>query len=117
MATQMVLRIPLKSYLAVLIFTVVSVTGLQAAEPSISVEQITFGPRHHFFGYIGHVQNIPWNASGRYIVALRTGFHDHMPKPHETADVVLIDTHEKNSIIPVDLSRAEELEDTFFFVR
>ena len=28
-----------------------------------SIEQLTFGPRHHFFGYIGHASTIPWNAS------------------------------------------------------
>ena len=27
------------------------------------VRQITQGPKHHFFGYIGHVQNIPWNGN------------------------------------------------------
>ena len=45
----------------------------------IEVKQITHGPMTHFFGYIGHVQNIPWNRSGRYIVALQTNFHDRMP--------------------------------------
>lgn len=29
--------------------------------PSIDVKQITFGPKNHLFGYIGQVQNIPWN--------------------------------------------------------
>jgi hypothetical protein len=80
--------------------------GVEAAGPSLSVEQITFGPNHHFFGYIGHVQNIPWNASGRYIVALRTGFHDHMPKPEEAADVVLIDTQQDYKVTAVDQCRA-----------
>ena len=28
-----------------------------SAEPA--VKQITFGPEHHFFGYIGHVGNTP----------------------------------------------------------
>ena len=37
---------------------------------SVDIRQITFGPRHHFFGYIGHVRTIPWNRSGRYIVGL-----------------------------------------------
>ena len=40
----------------------------------LEVEQITHGPKHHFFGYIGQSQTIPWNQSGRYIVALRNGF-------------------------------------------
>jgi len=96
----------LRNWLAVLIVALVSLEGLDASEPSISVRQITFGPRHHFFGYIGHVQNIPWNASGRYIVAMETDFHDHMPKPDEAADVVLIDIAQGNKVIYVDKTRA-----------
>src|SRR5262245_57055480 len=65
-----------------------------AAEPSIKLtaRQITFGPKHHFFGYIGHTATSPWNKSGRYILALQTDFQDHMPKPDEAAGVVLLDT-------------------------
>lgn len=57
----------------------------------LEVEQITQGPGHHFFGYIGHVQNIPWNGSERYILALRSSFMDHLPGAREPADVVLMD--------------------------
>ncbi len=73
---------------------------------SHEVRQITDGPEHHFFGYIGHAQTIPWNASGRYIVALQTDFQDRMPDPGEAADIVLIDTHRKNAITVVEQSRA-----------
>jgi len=52
------------------------------ADPTLEVRQITTGPLHHFFGYIGHVQNVPWNKSGRYIVALRTSVRDHLPDGH-----------------------------------
>jgi hypothetical protein len=58
----------------------------------LEVRQITQGPQHHFFGYIGHVQNIPWNKGGRYIVALRTGFQDHLPRRDDAAEIVLLDT-------------------------
>lgn len=54
--------------------------------------QITFGPQHHFFGYIGHVRTIPWNQSGSYIVALQTDFQEQMPRPGEVANIVLLDT-------------------------
>jgi len=67
-------RTRLKNCLAVLIVALISLEGLEASGPSISVRQITFGPENHFFGYIGHVQNIPWNGSGRYILALQTTF-------------------------------------------
>jgi hypothetical protein len=88
-------------------------TGLAAfAQPqggaklSADIRQITFGPRHHFFGYIGHVRTIPWNRSGRYIVALRTSFQDRMPKPGEAAEIVLLDTAGDYSVKAVEQTRA-----------
>ena len=42
------------------------------ADFTTEIKQITFGPRHHFFGYIGHVQTIPWNRSGRFVLTLQT---------------------------------------------
>ena len=41
---------------------------------SLEIEQITSGPKHHLFGYIGQSLTIPWNESDRYIVSLRTDF-------------------------------------------
>lgn len=61
------------------------------ARLKLETQQITSGPKHHFFGYIGHVQNIPWNQSGRYLVALRTSFQDHLPRANEAAEIVLLD--------------------------
>lgn len=78
----------------------------RAAGWDIEVRQLTFGPMHHFFGYIGHVGNIPWNGDGRYIVGLRTRFQDHMPRPEDAADVVLVDTSDTNRISAVDRTRA-----------
>ncbi|MBL7189077.1 MAG: hypothetical protein ISS70_22350 [Phycisphaerae bacterium] len=78
----------------------------QSPNLALSIEQITFGPEHHFFGYIGQSKTIPWNASGRYLLALRTGYHDHMPEPGDAADVVLIDRARANKVLRVDRSRA-----------
>jgi hypothetical protein len=86
------------------IFLVIK-TGLCGLESDLKVEQITHGPNHHFFGYIGHVQNIPWNQSERYLLALRTSFQDHLPEGHEPADVVLIDTHQGNKVLKIEESR------------
>jgi hypothetical protein len=72
----------------------------------VKIEQITTGPKHHFFGYIGHVRTIPWNQSGRNIVALRTDFQDRMPKPREKADIILIDTEKGHRVHVVDQTRA-----------
>ena len=41
---------------------------------SLEVEQITSGPKHHLFGYIGQSLTIPWTVSERYIISLRTAF-------------------------------------------
>jgi hypothetical protein len=77
-----------------------------AAEPRLEIRQLTTGPEHHFFGYIGHVQNIPWNKSGRYIVALRTSVRDHLPRADEPAQIVLLDAERGYAARPIDSTRA-----------
>ena len=84
---------------------IITGASLSAGAPSLSIEQITFGPKHHFFGYIGHVKTIPWNQSGRYILALQTDFQDHMPEVNEPADVVLIDCENNYAIQVIDQTR------------
>ena len=68
----------------------------------ICSQKITSGPKNHFFGYIGHVQNIPWSGDGKYILALRSGFQDRMPGPNDPADIVLIDTQQRYSVKKID---------------
>ena len=70
------------------------------------IEQVTFGPKHHMFGYIGQCLTIPWSEDGRYILSLEVGFHDRMPQPEDAANVVLVDTRNRNKIVPVDETRA-----------
>ena len=94
----------MRTILATVLFLMLG--SARAAEWDVAIEQITFGPQHHFFGYIGHARTIPWNASGRYILSLRSAFQDHMPSPSEAADIVLIDTHKKNAVVVVDQTRA-----------
>lgn len=79
--------------------------AVRGAEFFTSAEQITFGPKHHFFGYIGHVRTIPWNASGRFIVALRTDFQERMPKAADAAEIVLIDTWRSNVVEFIERTR------------
>ena len=85
----------------------VASAGLLQAQRNwdLEVRQLTRGPMHHFFGYIGQARTIPWNGDGRYVLALRTSFQDRMPKPAEPADVVLIDTTRGNQVDRVDQSR------------
>ncbi len=81
--------------------------GEAPPEPARLIErvQITSGAKNHFFGYIGHVGTIPWNASGRYIVALRTDFVDRMPGPEDAAEVILLDTANDYEVKVVDSTR------------
>src|SRR5262245_5520537 len=76
------------------------------ADFSTQIKQITFGPKHHFFGYIGHVQTIPWNRSGRYVLALETEFQERMPAPGDAADILLLDTRNNYAPKVVDRTRA-----------
>ena len=78
-------------------------------------EQITHGPKSHFFGYIGHVGTIPWNASGRYILALRTEFVDRLPGPEDAAEVILLDTENGYEARVVDTSRGWNVQQGTMF--
>lgn len=77
----------------------------ESASDPWSVRQITFGPQHHLFGYIGHVGNIPWSGDGRYILAMRSPFQDHMPALDEPAEVLLLDTQNDYQARRVDVTR------------
>lgn len=76
-----------------------------AADPAVTVTQITRGPKHHYFGYIGQSRTIPWNANGRYVLALQVGFQDRLPGANDPADVCLLDTRDNYSIRVVDQTR------------
>lgn len=91
-----------------LVIALAGTASLAAADPGFTTEtrQITFGPKQHFFGYIGHVGNVPWNAGDRYILALRTDFQDRMPTAQDAAEIVLIDTQEEYRERVVDRTRA-----------
>jgi hypothetical protein len=72
----------------------------------IKVRQLTTGPATHFFGYIGHVGNVPWSGDGRYILAMRTAMLDHLPGADDPAEIILIDTQRGDAITVVDETRA-----------
>ncbi|MBL8849821.1 MAG: hypothetical protein JNG89_09060 [Planctomycetaceae bacterium] len=71
-----------------------------------TVRQVTFGPQHHFFGYFGHVRTIPWNASGRFMVVLRTDYQDRMPHPGEASEIVLLDAENDYAPRVIERTRA-----------
>ncbi|MDA7916218.1 hypothetical protein N9B94_03190 [Verrucomicrobia bacterium] len=72
----------------------------------LKIEQLTFGAKHHFFGYIGQCQTIPWNASGRYILAMEIDHINRMPKPEDAAIIILIDTENNNKILRIEKTHA-----------
>jgi hypothetical protein len=78
------------------------VFGSESGNITLSIEQLTSGAKHHFFGYIGQCRTIPWNASGRYVLGLEIDRIDRLPTPEEFATVILVDTHHDNNIIRLD---------------
>ena len=106
MRSSTVARIRVQRPLWLLVGIGIASTSTASAGLRLEVEQITSGPKHHFFGYIGHAGTIPWDATGRFIVALQVDFQDHMPGPDEPADVILIDTERDNAIRVVDRTLA-----------
>ncbi len=72
----------------------------------LKIEQITSGAKHHFFGYIGQCQTIPWNAGDRYILGMEIEKIDRMPKRGEAAAIILVDTTRNNKIMRVEKTHA-----------
>lgn len=95
-----------RSFLCVTAVFLVLSLNLGARDFQLKVSQLTHGPHHHFFGYIGQSLTTPWNGNGRYILSLRTSYHDRMPKPGEAAEVVLIDTQNDYRVRPIEKCRA-----------
>lgn len=98
----------IKSLVILLSITALTLTtkSEEARQLTIHSQKITSGPMNHFFGYIGHVQNIPWSGDGKYILALRSSFQDRMPGRDDPADIVLIDTQQKYSVKKIDQTTA-----------
>ena len=77
----------------------------QQAPFGYEVRQLTTGPAHHFYGYIGHAGNSPYSADGRYLIALRTKFQDRMPGPQDAAEIVLLDAQKSFAETKIDETR------------
>jgi hypothetical protein len=98
-------RIALEAFCAVAI-ALPSQARAERSSLELKTEQVTFGTKHHFFGYIGQCQTIPWNGSNRYIVGMEIENIDRMPEPEDAATVILIETERNNEIIRLDKTRA-----------
>ena len=79
-----------------------------AAEPfTTTIEQITFGPRHHFFGYFGHARTMPLERER----TVHRGAPDRRSRigcraPGEAAEIVLLDARDGYTPRVVDRTRA-----------
>ena len=89
-----------------IIWTYLLIGATSASLAAPTVRQITFGPANHFFGYIGHVGNTPWNGSDRYMVLLRTTFQKRMPTAADIAEIVILDAAKDYALEEVDETRA-----------
>ncbi|GHA35737.1 hypothetical protein GCM10007989_34700 [Devosia pacifica] len=61
------------------------------------MRRITSGNQHYF----GYYDKFPWNASGRYHLALETSFLDRQPTRDDVAIIGMIDTHNSDRWIPL----------------
>jgi hypothetical protein len=64
---------------------------------------VTRGPRHHFLGYY---DKCPWDATGRYMLALEVAIRDRLPTDADVATVGLIDLADSDRWQPLDETRA-----------
>jgi len=53
-----------------------------------NIVALSFGPKHHFYGYFGIN---PWDPSVRYHLSLETDFHERRPAVRDSAAVGLVD--------------------------
>jgi len=67
-------------------------------EQLCSVERVTHGPFHHFFGYY---EKTPWDASGRYLLGHRVAFLHRPNTPEDMAVIGLIDIQNGNRWRPL----------------
>src|SRR5829696_2102800 len=89
-----------------LLWVISAASGLsQSPKLGYEVHQLTSGPAHHFYGYIGHVGNSPYSGDGRHLIALRTTFQNRMPGPQDAADIVLLDATQKTAEVKLDETR------------
>lgn len=83
-----------------------AVAGAIAAEPAggspMRLRQLTTGPAHHFFGYIGQCRTVPWSADGRHLLALETDFQDRLPGTGDAARVCVLEAGHGHRVRVVD---------------
>jgi len=74
--------------------------GVVDVAEGVSVQPVTHGPKHHFFGYY---DKCPWDRSDGRMLAMQIGFCDRQPKPGEKLSV---------GMVALDSGRYIELDQT-----
>ncbi|MBP8955358.1 MAG: hypothetical protein KBI47_23410, partial [Armatimonadetes bacterium] len=64
---------------------------------------ITQGPKFHWFGYY---DKFPWDATGRYLLALEVDFMDRVVHPDDVATIGMVDLADGNRWIPLAETQA-----------
>ena len=103
---RLVLRLHVVLFCGVITFFCLSPLRVLAQSFELQIEQVTNGPKHHFFGYIGQCQTIPWSGDGRKLLAMEIERIDRMPMPDEAAAIILIDTRHNYETIRLDETHA-----------
>src|SRR3972149_4639961 len=62
------------------------------------VQPVTFGPKHHFFGYY---EKSPWNASQSLLLAHEASFNDRAPNAEDRLAIGIIHTQDNNRFQPL----------------
>ena len=57
------------------------------------VRPLTYGPKHHFFGYY---EKSPWNASQTLLLAHEASFNDRAPAADDRLTIGIVDTQDNN---------------------
>lgn len=73
------------------------------AESPPRIRAITRGPKFHWFGYYDKLQ---FDATGRYVLGMETGFENRTPEPNDVIEVGMIDLERGDAWIPLGESRA-----------
>lgn len=69
----------------------------------VPARAVTRGPKHHFFGYY---DKCPWDATGRYLLAMEIDFCDRQPRRGEALTVGMVDLKDGDRYIPLDSTLA-----------
>jgi hypothetical protein len=82
-----------------------SAAGASQSKVAYEIRQLTHGPAHHFYGYIGHAGNSPYSADGQHLIALQTTFQERMPRADDIADIVLLDAGRRFAVTKIEETR------------